>query len=173
MGTDLVKPLNNVNGTSFGVLRKHRILLFELLSLPQLGVSITGGRRMATELSADTTDMVIDEPQQALYVLSDTSSFPDGPRASSVPLHQSEFTVGYVYSTEMTSHFSPHGHPEDPERISRIYHALTVGRHTKKMKWLPVRPARKEEVLLIHSEDHWDKVQAIQGNSVFYFQVHI
>ncbi|KAG5648500.1 hypothetical protein DXG03_003111 [Asterophora parasitica] len=62
----------------------------------------------------------------------------------------------------MTSHFSPTGHPEKPERISYIYHALTVGRHTKKMKWLPIRPVRREEAMLVHSEDHWDKVQAIQ-----------
>ncbi|KAF8070511.1 histone deacetylase complex protein [Lyophyllum atratum] len=72
------------------------------------------------------------------------SSVVERPRASSVPLHQSGFTVGY------------------PERISHIYHALTVRRHTKKMKWLPIRPVRKEEALLVHSEDHWDKVQAIQ-----------
>ena len=87
----------------------------------------------------------------------------DRPRASSVPLRRDNYTVGYVFSSEMTSHFSPHGHPEDPERIKRIYSALIAARHTEKMKRLPIRPVRKEEALLVHSEDHWDKVAAIQS----------
>lgn len=110
----------------------------------------------------DTAMDVDDEPSASTTV----ARVVERPRASSVPLRHSGFTVGYVYSTEMTSHFSPSGHPEKPERISYIYHALTIGRHTKKMKWLPIRPVRKEEALLVHSEDHWDKVQAIQGRLV-------
>lgn len=87
---------------------------------------------------------------------------PPGPRATSVPINPPDYTVGFVYSTEMTSHFSPHGHPEDPNRITRIWQAIVGKRYTQKMKWLPIRPVRKEEALLVHSEDHWDKVQAIQ-----------
>lgn len=67
-----------------------------------------------------------------------------------------------MFSTEMTSHFSSRDHPEQPERISRILQTIVTHHYIDKMKWLPIRPARKEEVLLIHSEDHWDKVQAIQ-----------
>ncbi|KAG5639404.1 hypothetical protein H0H81_002936 [Sphagnurus paluster] len=33
------------------------------------------------------------------------------------------------------------------------------------MKWLPIRPVKKEEAMLVHSEDHWEKVQAIQTMS--------
>ncbi|KAK0485910.1 histone deacetylase complex protein [Armillaria novae-zelandiae] len=51
-------------------------------------------------------------------------SSPKGPRASSVPLVPSEFTVGVVYSTEMTSHFSLQDHPEQPARISHIWNTL-------------------------------------------------
>jgi len=91
------------------------------------------------------------------------SAFLDRPRASSVPLHPDNYTVGYVFSSEMTSHFSPHGHPENPERIKRIHSALTAARHTEKMKRLPIRSVRKEEALLVHSEDHWEKVAAIQS----------
>ncbi|KAG6916665.1 hypothetical protein DXG01_005889 [Tephrocybe rancida] len=85
-------------------------------------------------------------------------------RASSVPLHPSDYTVGYVYSTEMMSHFSraPTGHPETPERISEIYKALVKHHHEPKMKRFPIRLVKKEEALLVHSEDHWDKVQAIK-----------
>lgn len=114
----------------------------------------------------DNTDMDVDVQNTVTFVSPSLSPSLDVPRASSLPLHQSEYTVGYVFSTEMTSHFSPHGHPEDPERITRIYQALTTGRHTKKMKWLPIRPVRKEEALLVHSEDHWDKVEAIQSKLI-------
>ncbi|KAK0504659.1 histone deacetylase complex protein [Armillaria luteobubalina] len=89
-------------------------------------------------------------------------SGPKGPRASSVPLVPSELTVGVVYSTEMTSHFSLQDHPEQPARISHIWHTLIVNKCNTKMKWLPIRPVHKQEALLVHSEDHWDKVHAIQ-----------
>lgn len=94
-----------------------------------------------------------------------STRLPQAPRASSVPANPSNFTVGYVYSTEMTSHFSPHGHPEDPDRITRIWQIIVGRRYTEKMKWLPIRPVRREEALLVHSEDHWNKVQAIQRES--------
>jgi histone deacetylase 6 len=91
----------------------------------------------------------------------------DPPRASSVPLHLSELTVGYVYSTEMMQHFStsPQGHPEQPARIVRIMQAIRAAHYHDKMKRLPIRPVRRDEALLVHSEDHWDKVQAIQCKS--------
>lgn len=109
----------------------------------------------------ETTDMDVDI-RHPPAIFSPRPSSLTGPRASSVPLNQYRYTVGCVYSAEMTSHFSPHGHPEQPARISRIWQALVHGRYTKKMKWLPIRAVRKEEALLVHSEDHWDKVQAIQ-----------
>ncbi|KAG6842184.1 hypothetical protein C0991_001677 [Blastosporella zonata] len=101
---------------------------------------------------------------------------PTPPRSASVPLASSPFTVGYVYSAEMMSHFCPTGHPETPERISHIYNALTLNHHIKKMKNIHIRPVKKEEALLVHSEDHWDKVQAIKdmtdqemANSIDYY----
>ena len=84
------------------------------------------------------------------------------PRASSLPFKYPDFTVGYVYSSEMMSHFSPHGHPEQPLRIQRIWMALKTGLLTEKMKWIPIREARKDETLLVHSEDHWNKVIALK-----------
>ena len=84
-------------------------------------------------------------------------------RASSLPIKPQEFTVGFVYSTEMMIHFDPNGHPEQPERISRIHDALEEANCLSKMKRLPIRPVRKEESLLVHSEDHWDKVRDIQS----------
>ncbi|TFK75379.1 histone deacetylase complex protein [Pluteus cervinus] len=87
---------------------------------------------------------------------------PPPPRSSSVPLRPTEYTVGYVYSAEMTSHFSALRHPEQPERISRIMQAIVHARYANKMKWIPIREVRKDEALLVHSEDHWNKVYAIQ-----------
>jgi hypothetical protein len=90
-------------------------------------------------------------------------SIPSGrPRAASLPTNPPDYTVGYIYSSEMMSHFSPHGHPEQPARIQHIWQTLVRDQLTKKMKWLPIRQVRKEEVLLVHSEDHWDKVIALQ-----------
>jgi histone deacetylase 6 len=114
-------------------------------------------------MTRDDSKMDVDvQPGTSAAAMAASSSI-DHPRASSVPLHPSHYTVGYVFSSEMTSHFSPHGHPEDPERIKRIHSALISARHTEKMKRLPIRPVRKEEALLVHSEDHWDKVAAIQS----------
>jgi histone deacetylase 6 len=93
----------------------------------------------------------------------DATSIVQKPRASSLPLKYPDFTVGYVYSSEMMSHFSPQGHhPEQPQRIQRIWMALRSGQMTDKMKWIPIREVRRDETLLVHSEDHWNKVIALQ-----------
>ncbi|KAF9049799.1 histone deacetylase complex protein [Panaeolus papilionaceus] len=93
---------------------------------------------------------------------SNTRVRPSQPRASSVPIHPPNYTVGYVYSSDMMSHFCPGGHPEQPARIQRIWQNLVHHQLTKEMKWLPIREVQKHEALLVHSEDHWDKVIAIQ-----------
>ncbi|KAH6910361.1 histone deacetylase clr3, partial [Coprinopsis sp. MPI-PUGE-AT-0042] len=57
-------------------------------------------------------------------------------------------TVGYVYSSEMMAHA--------PGPTLQQAHVLA------QMKWLPIRTVKKEEAMLVHSEDHWDKVVQIQ-----------
>lgn len=83
-------------------------------------------------------------------------------RSSSLPLHTPEFTVGYVYSAEMLAHHHPSGHPEKPERISRIWEAFIRARLLPKMKRLTIRPVQKYEALLVHTEDLWNKVEEFQ-----------
>jgi hypothetical protein len=83
-------------------------------------------------------------------------------RASSVPLHFDRRAVGYVYSTEMMAHVCLNGHPEQPERISRIFESIRDAKYLDKMKCIPIRPVKRSEALLVHSEDHWDKVLEIQ-----------
>ena len=73
------------------------------------------------------------------------------------------YTVGYVYSSEMLLHSSLHGHPEQPERISRIRKAIQDAKLLSKMKQIPIRPVYRGEALLVHTQEHWDKVLAIQG----------
>lgn len=88
-------------------------------------------------------------------------------RASSVPLGQEVVRMprfGYVYDVRMMHHtpvFDDLDHPEQPARISGIYKKLRDGGCLKHMKMVPIRAVRKSEVLLVHSEDHWDKVQQI------------
>lgn len=96
------------------------------------------------------------------------------PRALSVPFKPpvANYTVGYVYSSEMTTHLKlgDDPHPEQPQRIVRIWKMLSDYHYIKRMLWLPIRPVTREEALLVHTEDHWDKVQAIQckTNSRFF-----
>ncbi|KAJ7647266.1 histone deacetylase complex protein [Roridomyces roridus] len=89
------------------------------------------------------------------------------PRASSVPLQPSDATVGLVYSAEMVSHcsMSPLGHPEAPERIVRIWNAIVAKHYHLRTRSIPIRPVLKPEALLVHSEELWDKVEAIQHMS--------
>ena len=62
----------------------------------------------------------------------------------------------------MLIHFKKSGHPEDPDRIKRIMAILADHGLTDSMRLLPCRMVRKEEAMLVHSEDHWEKVCAIQ-----------
>ncbi|KAH7927131.1 Arginase/deacetylase [Leucogyrophana mollusca] len=82
-------------------------------------------------------------------------------RASSVPFNSPSYRVGYVYSSDMMLHSSSHGHPEQPDRITRIRNTIRDRGLLSKMKQLPIRPVKKQEALLVHSEEHWDKVLAI------------
>ncbi|KAH9481513.1 Histone deacetylase 5 [Psilocybe cubensis] len=84
------------------------------------------------------------------------------PRASSLPLQPSNLKVGYIYSSEMMNHFCPGGHPEQPLRIQQIWATIVNEQLHKRMKWMPIREVKKGEALLVHSEDHWNKVIAIQ-----------
>ena len=89
----------------------------------------------------------------------------NGIESSNVPPGLTSRATGYVYDVLMMLH-SPtpnsDGHPERPERIMRIFEALKMSGCESRMVKLELRDVRKEEVLLVHSEDLWDKVQAIQ-----------
>jgi len=80
----------------------------------------------------------------------------------SIPLKQPQFRVGIVYSDAMLMHAPANDHPEMPNRISGIYLKLLHNKLISFMKRVPIRQVKKMEALLVHSEDHWYKVEAIQ-----------
>ena len=56
-------------------------------------------------------------------------------------------------------------HPEDPVRIKRIFNRLRDAGLVARMKKLDFRQVSYEQVMLVHSEDHWAKVEGTQGMS--------
>lgn len=95
------------------------------------------------------------------------SHLPQPGLATHVPTLGGRQHVGYVYSEEMLYHAASteqdeDQHPEHPHRITRIYAALLNAGYIGMMKELPIRPCIAEEVLLVHSEDLWEKVIAIK-----------
>ena len=94
-------------------------------------------------------------------------------RASSLPLRRPlhgairESQVGYVYDGRMLAHSCIHAHPETPERIKVVHDILKKEDLLGKMQKLAIRPAERDEVLLVHNEHLWDKVMAISGKLNF------
>lgn len=78
---------------------------------------------------------------------------------------------GYVFDSLMENHrpFTEidKDHPEQPERIRRIYEALRTNALLARMKRLLPRPVTREEACLVHSYAHWDSVQAIRGEPLW------
>lgn len=87
-------------------------------------------------------------------------------RGTSLPLHVPVYSVGCVYAVDMMLHFKRNHtddhHPEQPARIERIQNILVQNGLFDKMKHIPIRKVKKHEAMLVHSEDHWDKVMQIQ-----------
>ncbi|KAI0723546.1 histone deacetylase complex protein [Earliella scabrosa] len=87
------------------------------------------------------------------------------PRAASMPttLRESAYQVGYVYSSKMMTHSCAQQHPEQPERISRIFDILKENHCLARMKQLPIRRILRDEALLVHSQTLWEKVNALHA----------
>lgn len=58
------------------------------------------------------------------------------------------------------------GHPEDPLRIKRIFSRLAETGLVKRMRKLKFQQVTMDQVLLVHSEEHWNKVQGIECMSI-------
>lgn len=69
--------------------------------------------------------------------------------------------VGYVYDVLMMAHHNRGmDHDEDPQRISVIYDRLKHSGCLQLMKKIPCQPATREDILTVHTADHWDKVMS-------------
>lgn len=69
--------------------------------------------------------------------------------------------VGYVYDPMMMSHHNRSmDHDEEPRRISVIYDRLKQTGCLQLMKKIPCHPATREDILTVHTADHWDKVMS-------------
>jgi acetoin utilization deacetylase AcuC-like enzyme len=55
-----------------------------------------------------------------------------------------------------------------PQRIAKILSILAENRVLENMTKLAIRPVRQDEVLMIHSPKHWEKVEAIQCQSTHF-----
>ena len=71
--------------------------------------------------------------------------------------------IAYVYDIRMMFHSPRNEHTEAPDRISRVHDILSTGGYLDLMAQIPVRQVEREEVLLVHSENLWEKVMSISG----------
>jgi histone deacetylase 6 len=94
---------------------------------------------------------------------------------SSSSLPKTITRTGFVYDMQMMLHCqdgyipttddvtdSGEGHPEEPMRIKRIFARLREAGLIGRMKKLPIEQVTEEQVALVHSPGHWDKVQGTE-----------
>lgn len=107
------------------------------------------------------------------------SSLANSSLATSSPAHLPRIDrTGYIYDPMMMLHcpdgytptaesaHSGDNHPEEPMRIKRIFNRLSEHGLIKRMKKLEFGEVTFEQVMLIHSEGHWDKVQGTECESL-------
>lgn len=62
--------------------------------------------------------------------------------------------TGVVFSEELKKHDTGKGHPESAARVDAVARAIGSPSLSGKLESLPIRPAEREEVLLVH----WDRL---------------
>ncbi|GAA5842198.1 hypothetical protein JCM3766R1_005063 [Sporobolomyces carnicolor] len=85
---------------------------------------------------------------------------------------------GFCYSARMTLHKplpkstvgTDDPHPEQPSRIIGVFQKLDAAGLTARMQRVAVREAVREEIMLVHSEGHWDRVRATGFQTVEYLE---
>lgn len=118
-----------------------------------------------------------DDPRGTLVSSSGNSiptNFPDsvlqhGP--GMLQTSQARPRTAYIYDPVMMNHrpgalASDPNHPEAPGRIKAIFDILVDNLLIPRMLPLTSRWATKSEILLIHSEEHWEKVEKLKGTTM-------
>jgi hypothetical protein len=106
----------------------------------------------------------------------DTAPVPIRYSSPAPPTRPRTYRTGYIYDATMMLHcvdgYEPtdehvedagEGHPEEPMRIKRIYHRLREAGLLGRMKMLAFEQVSFEQVMLVHNEEHWFKVEGTQG----------
>lgn len=68
-------------------------------------------------------------------------------------------SVALVLDPRFREHRTPSGHPEGPERIAALLPLLDEVER-RGLLLVPPRPATREEIVAVHSEEHWNRVEA-------------
>ncbi|MBW1998642.1 MAG: histone deacetylase [Deltaproteobacteria bacterium] len=76
--------------------------------------------------------------------------------------------TGVVRDARYLNHVMGPYHPESPKRLEAIYAMLDEPEMRDKCMAVPVRPAAREELLLVHSEDYVDRIAATEGKEYAY-----
>lgn len=75
--------------------------------------------------------------------------------------------VGVVADKVFENHLPSYGHPESPERITALLKMLEEKELISKMKRIPLRKAEDEEILLVHTKSHFERIRATDGKNVY------
>ena len=78
------------------------------------------------------------------------------------PLMMLHCADGYVPTADTVVEIGS-GHPEEPMRIKRIFLRLSEMGLIRRMKQLAFKQVTMEQTLLVHTEDHWNKVQGTES----------
>ena len=62
-------------------------------------------------------------------------------------------------------------HPEKPQRITRVRAAFAAKGYLGRMQQIPVRPVRRNEVMLVHTKDLVDKVEALKSEDFRFLDI--
>lgn len=72
--------------------------------------------------------------------------------------------TGLIYHPDYLRHLTGHGHPESPERLTAIINRLEETGLLKELTLIEPISAREEDILLIHSREHFDTIKNAWDN---------
>jgi len=147
------------------------VLFASRLSLPRLSFrpGDTPNPAMMSDAMAVEYPLSAVAPPSEHEVLVSRANLSRIRRASSLPMDiKRTYRTGYVYDEGMLSHkHSTEEHPEQPDRIKRIFEIFQENGLIARMRKLPFLPVRRNRVMLVHSADLWEKVHNIAGERAF------
>jgi acetoin utilization deacetylase AcuC-like enzyme len=73
--------------------------------------------------------------------------------------------IGCVADVKFLEHDTGPGHPERPERLKAIYHGLENYAHKEVLVEVPARMASDDELRLVHTEEHIERIRRTQGTA--------